>query len=75
MKKLLAYFLALLITLTGVAALAEEPLDAAQSVAAQAEAVYDELVVGVTTALSGGFFTDMWGNNTSDIDVRLLLHG
>lgn len=75
MKKLLAYFLALLTTLSGVAALAEEPLDAAQSVLAQADAVYDELVVGTTTALSGNFFTDMWGNNSSDIDVRLLLHG
>lgn len=33
------------------------------------------LVVGHTTRLSGSFFTDMWGNNTSDIDVRQLLHG
>lgn len=75
MKKFLAYFLALLMTLTGVAALAEEPLDAAQSAAYQAEKTYDELVVGSTTALSGSFFTEMWGNNTSDLDVRLLLHG
>lgn len=75
MKKLLAYFLALLIGLTGVAALAEEPLDAAQSVAAETQAVYDELVVGSTTALTGSFFTEMWGNNTSDADVRMLLHG
>jgi len=71
MKKLLAYFLALLIGLTGVAALAE---DAAQSVAAETQAVYDELVIGSTTALNGGFFTEMWGNNTSDADVRMLLH-
>lgn len=75
MKKLLAYFLALLMILTGMAAQAEEPLDAGQSVAEQPQAVYDELVVGSTTALSGSFFTEMWGNNTSDIDVRLLLHG
>lgn len=32
-------------------------------------------VVGSVTRLSGSFFTDMWGNNTSDIDVRALLHG
>ena len=74
MKKLLAYFLALLISLTGVAALAEEPLIAAQSVAAETQTVYDELVVGTTTALTGSFFTDMWGSNASDIDVRMLLH-
>ncbi len=34
----------------------------------------DTLVVGHTTRLSGSFFTEMWGNNTSDIDVRELLH-
>lgn len=65
MKKLLAIFLAALMALTG-AALAEET---------QNEGLYDELVVGSTTALSGSFFTEMWGDNTSDIDVRMLLHG
>ena len=33
------------------------------------------LTVGNPTMVSGSFFTDMWGNNTSDIDVRTLLHG
>ena len=77
MKKLLACFLALMLALTG-AALAE-PADAA----ATPEPVVvtgpifptDELVVGATTALSGNFFNEMWGNNTSDLDVRMLLHG
>lgn len=63
MKKILAAFLAMLLALTGVVALAG------------AEDAKDTLVVGSTTALSGDFFTDMWGNNTSDIDVRMLLHG
>ena len=36
---------------------------------------YDELVVGNTTHMNGDFFTDMWGNATSDIDVRKLIHG
>ena len=36
---------------------------------------YDELVVGVTTPLTGNFFTSMWGNGSSDIDVRSLIHG
>ena len=33
------------------------------------------LVVGSTTAMSGAFFTDMWGNNSADMDVRSLIHG
>lgn len=33
------------------------------------------LVVASTTKMSGNFFTDMWGSNSSDIDVRTLLHG
>ena len=33
------------------------------------------VTVGNPTKVSGNFFTDMWGNNTSDIDVRTLLHG
>ena len=36
---------------------------------------YDHITVGSTTALSGNFFTEMWGNATSDADVRELLHG
>ncbi|MEG0125621.1 MAG: hypothetical protein RR816_06010, partial [Clostridia bacterium] len=33
------------------------------------------ITVGNTTKVSGNFFTGMWSNNTSDIDVRTLLHG
>lgn len=65
MKKILALFLAMLLALTGAATLAEELNGGAD----------DTLVVGFTTALSGSFFTEMWGDNTSDIDVRMLLHG
>ena len=36
---------------------------------------YDHLTVGNTTDLRGDFFTNMWGNATSDIDVRNILHG
>lgn len=32
-----------------------------------------ELTVGNSTMLSGSFFTDLWGNNTCDIDVRRML--
>ena len=35
----------------------------------------DELRVGHTTETKGDFFTEMFGNNTADIDVRALIHG
>lgn len=35
----------------------------------------DHLVVGNPTPMRGDFFTSMWGNATSDIDVRTLIHG
>ncbi|MBQ8076496.1 MAG: hypothetical protein IJ237_11025 [Oscillospiraceae bacterium] len=35
----------------------------------------EELIVGHTTETKGDFFTEMFGNNTADIDVRALLHG
>ncbi len=34
----------------------------------------DTLKVGHTTRMNGNFFSDLWGNNTADIDVRSLLH-
>ena len=36
---------------------------------------YDSLTVGNTTAMHGDFFSELWGNATSDVDVRALLHG
>ena len=36
---------------------------------------YDHATVGNPTHLDGNFFTNLWGNATSDIDVRNLLHG
>ena len=35
----------------------------------------EELRVGHTTITKGDFFTEMFGNDTSDIDVRALIHG
>lgn len=59
MKKMLAWLLAAVMMLSiSVPAVAEE----------------NALVVGSTTQMSGYFFTDLWGNNTSDMDVRGLLH-
>ena len=33
------------------------------------------ITVGNTTKVSGDFFTSLWSNNTSDIDVRTMIHG
>lgn len=61
MKKMLAWLLAAVMMLSiSVPAFAEES---------------NALVVGSTTQMSGHFFTDLWGNNTSDMDVRGLIHG
>jgi len=37
--------------------------------------VPDELWVGHPTITKGDFFTEMFGNDTADIDVRALIHG
>ena len=34
-----------------------------------------ELIVGHPTVMKGDFFTEMFGNDTADIDVRALIHG
>ena len=36
---------------------------------------HDRLTVGNPTKLTGRFFTDLWGNHTSDNDVRRLVTG
>lgn len=51
------------------AAVSEEAVDK------QDAPVPDRLTVGNTTAMRGEFFTSLWGNSTSDLDVRDLLHG
>jgi len=66
MKRTLAMLLVLLLAVNGTAMAEALP---------PVEELYTQLVVGNTTSLSGGFFTEMWGNNTADIDVRMLLHG
>ena len=66
MKRLMALLVALMIAVVPL-------LGEAQNL--NAEYNLKSLIVGSTTALSGTFFTDQWGNNTSDLDVRLLLHG
>ena len=70
MKKIISLLLAAMLTLSCAAALGEQvknpqlvPYD------------YDSITVGNPTPLNGQFFTDLWGNATSDIDVRHLVTG
>lgn len=55
-----------------------EPLE---SVPEEEEAIelvpydYDHITIGNPTPLNGQFFTGLWGNDTSDIDVRYLVTG
>jgi len=65
LKKTLAIFLAALLAATLIPALGQE----------LTQPRLDSLTVGNPTPMRGDFFTNMWGNITSDIDVRLLLHG
>ena len=79
MKKILACILAGILLLTCVCAFAESEAPA-ETEAPETEENritydYEHLTVAVTTPLNGNFFTDMWGNVTSDIDVRSMIHG
>ena len=66
MKKILTILLAAVLTVTLL------PLTAgAEGGAADRK----ELIVGHPTVMKGDFFTEMFGNDTADIDVRALIHG
>ena len=69
MKRILAGILALLLITAAVSAGAEE------SGEQSGKRDHTSFVVAGTTPMRGRFFTEMWGNATSDIDVRDLLHG
>ncbi len=63
MKKLLAVAIVFILSLSGIGpALAEGKASM-------------PLTVGVTTRMSGAFFTSKWGINAADIDLRELIHG
>ena len=67
MKKYLALILTVLMMFSCLAV-----QGVAESVDAQDTEAF---VVGSTTGFSGNFFSAAWGNNTSDLDVRLLING
>ena len=82
MKRLLAWLLVCILMLTTLSAAwaedAEGETPAEEALTEETAAVeydYDELIVAVTTPLTGNFFTNMWGNGSSDLDVRAMIHG
>lgn len=70
-RKILAVILAAVMALCCMPVGAEEAAPTTEPVLIDK----DTLIVGSTTAMSGNFFSEMFGNNTSDIDARALLHG
>lgn len=75
--KILAFLLALMLAAAVLpAAVLAEAADEPDETAAGAETKYpDELIVANPTITKGDFFTEMFGNDTADIDVRALIHG
>ena len=81
MKRVWALILALTILAAPVLSVAEETQLQEMTVqerpqeAELPEDFPEELIVGHTTITKGDFFTEMFGNDTADIDVRAMLHG
>ena len=89
LQRILCMVLSAILLMTWMPSLAENaeiPAPEAEAAAETAEAAGeaepeievefpDELIVGHPTITNGDFFTEMFGNNTADIDVRALIHG
>lgn len=79
MKRLFVLLLCLMLALPCFASAEEppvvlpEPIPVAELYPDAVVPDLSRLVVGSTTQMNGEFFTAMWGNNTADIDVRLLI--
>ena len=52
-----------------------EPAEAPEPEIPELTYNYDEATVAATTPLTGQFFTSMWGNGSSDLEVRYMIHG
>lgn len=75
MRNCLALLLVMSLMLGALPACAEEVMLATAQPASKGVDSGTVLTVGTLTPLNGHFATDMWGNNTADMDVRALLHG
>ena len=74
MQKLITWILVLAL-LFGCAAAAEDLPGMDGGAEEEYASLPEVLNVGSSTKLSGCFFTDLWKNNTSDGDVRAMIHG
>ena len=77
-KKILSFLLAVLLagSMLPLTALAEDAAAEETEETEEPEIIFpDELIVGNPTITRGDFFTEMFGNDTADIDVRALIHG
>ena len=75
MKRLIAIIAAGILLLGMLTAFAEDRPEVTEDpVLLYPDRNYEELVVGNPTPMDGKFFTGMWGNATTDIDVRTLVH-
>ena len=76
MKRLIAILLAGVLLLCVLPSIAEEdtPEPEEETGNPYPDRNYEELVVGNPTPMDGKFFTCMWGNATTDIDVRTLVN-
>ncbi len=75
MKRILSMLLTVMVLLGPAFSARAEEDGAGAETSTFPEFSYEELTVGNPTRVEGFFFTDLWGNNTSDLDVRELLHG
>ena len=90
MKHILAFWLAVSLLIgIGISSAEEVFFDDAPAETAEAEGAEgaeelppmpsryqsDEIMIGNPTPLNGRFFTECWGNSTSDLDVRYLVNG
>ena len=75
MKRILIYALVLLMAFSGVPAWGEESVQDSGKTGINDAANGEELMVVNATPLSGNFFARMWGNSTTDDDVKFLLQG
>ena len=75
MKKILGLTLTMMLALGAIGPAWAESATEAEAPAAEEIEYPDELRVGNPTVMKGDFFTEMFGNDTADIDVRALIHG